>query len=166
MTKATCILGIDPGIYGAFALYDVVKNGVVTVQDMPLRKSGVKTRNELDLFTFASTIESLGHNIRFCVVEDVHSMPNDGPVGAFSFGKTVGATLGILAANYLPVHLAKPAVWKSIMGLNNEKQNSIALATKLFPKEAHRWARKMDDGRAEALLLAIFGARSFARTAG
>ena len=47
------------------------------------------------------------------------------------------------------------------MGLSGDKERSRARALAMFPAIAERFARKMDEGRAEACLLARYGADTF-----
>jgi hypothetical protein len=81
----------------------------------------------------------------------------------FKFGFTAGALAGVVAASYIPMHLVKPAVWKGLMGLSHDKKLSLAKATALYPSASHYWRRAKDDGRAEAVLLAHFGAERLKR---
>jgi hypothetical protein len=46
-----------------------------------------------------------------------------------------------------------------IPGGRENKDASRQKASMLFPKFAHLWARKKDDGRAEAVLLAHYGSK-------
>jgi hypothetical protein len=41
-------------------------------------------------------------------LEKVHTMPGEGPVGAFSFGRTYGLIRGICCANFLPINDVTP----------------------------------------------------------
>ena len=47
--------------------------------------------------------------------------------------------------------------WKRHYGLNSEKERARALALRLWPTSEH-FGRKKDHGRAEAALLARYGA--------
>jgi crossover junction endodeoxyribonuclease RuvC len=56
--------------------------------------------------------------------------------------------------------LVVPQVWKKAYGIPGGRENKDMArqkASMLFPKYAHLWARKKDDGRAEAVLLAHYG---------
>ena len=86
------------------------------------------------------------------VVEAVHSMPRDGVRQAFSFGTSYGAVLGLAQRFRAPWHFVSPRVWKRAMELDNDKDKSLALARELWPTAP--LARKKDNGRAEALLMA------------
>lgn len=106
-------------------------------------------------------LDSWASEIELAVIEDVHSSPRDGHVGAFSFGKTTGILIGTLATLLIPTFFTPPQVWKNCFGLSKNKDDSFRLATKKFPDSSHLWTRKKDDGRAEAVLLADFGRRFY-----
>ena len=60
----------------------------------------------------------------------------------------------------MPMRLVTPQTWKKVYGLKGGKENkdmSRQKASQLFPTYANLWARKKDDGRAEAVLLAHYG---------
>jgi len=55
------------------------------------------------------------------------------------------------------VETVRPQTWKSYFGLGANKQASLDLAKERFPHLAHEFKRvTRDDGKAEALLLALF----------
>lgn len=124
--------------------------------DVPT-KEGVKSRKQVDPVKLALLIGSYADEIELAMIEDVHSSPNDGHVGAFSFGKTTGILVGSIAAFMIPTFFTPPTVWKYCFGLSKNKEDSFRLASKKFPEASHFWTRKKDDGRAEAVLLAEFG---------
>lgn len=101
--------------------------------------------------------------IKLVLLEVPHSMPNDGHVGAFKFGKACGILDGILGTLDLTVVPANPGAWKSALGLSSNKQKSIIKAIATFgPHFAHYFSESKNHDRAEAALLAwhchkIFG---------
>lgn len=158
----TAIMGIDPGFSGAIAVIDPDSRRIIELYDMPLvakQKSAftkAENRKAVDLPALAKIIQSahLIHGIKVAVVEDVGAMPGQGTVSMFRFGFYSGAIHGVLAALGIRVVLQKPAVWKARFNLSRDKQLSIDLAKKLFPKDSHHFKLKGHDGRAEACLLA------------
>jgi crossover junction endodeoxyribonuclease RuvC len=56
------------------------------------------------------------------------------------------------------VTLVKPQKWKKHFSLDKDKDKSRALANRRFPDNHQDFARKKDDGRAEAALIALYGA--------
>lgn len=154
------ILGVDPGLGGALALYDWREPHRSKLIDMPV-ESG-----KLDAPRLASEVKWAMNDINWVpvigVIENVHSRPRQ--AGAFNFGLSTGIVHGVLAANGIPFVLVAPQVWKVKMGLQRSpdepasatKDRARALASKLFPNLADQFKRKKDDGRAEALLLAVY----------
>lgn len=159
MTIPDFILGVDPGLGGAFGLYCVGQPGASFVMDMPVKEG------KLASAITAQLVNSTTQNCRgwlVAAIENVHSRPRQ--AGAFNFGLSTGIVHGVLAANGIPFVLVAPQVWKVKMGLQRSpdepasatKDRARALASKLFPNLADQFKRKKDDGRAEALLLAVY----------
>lgn len=147
----TTIMGIDPGLTGALAIYDLKQNKILALHDIPtIRKSN--GRRECDYYQCAAIIDVWAPTLMYAVVEDVHSMPNQGVVSMFSFGKVSGALEGMLASSMVKYHKVKPAVWKAQLGLSHRKEESLELAKKIFGSSFGK-----NDGQAEAALLAHWG---------
>lgn len=149
------VLGVDPGLGGALAV--VYGVGSVHTEDMPI--FDIKGKRKLDIQRLNGMLSQLVtvFEPRLAVVEDVHSMPAQGVASSFTFGYVTGVVHALLAAHRIPVHLVSPASWKRIMGLSRDKDASRMKASRLMPAAAYLWARKKDDGRAEAALLAWYG---------
>ena len=154
------ILGIDPGLYGALAFVQLVAGTPrVEVFDMPIVSKQVNniSRSRIDKHALADLIANRIHTLRCVVIEDVHALPKDGPVQAFTFGYGLGLLHGICQVYDLSVVNVPPHVWKSKYGLNADKHKSRAVASRFFPHNASVWSRAKDDGRAEAALLGLLG---------
>jgi crossover junction endodeoxyribonuclease RuvC len=153
------ILGVDPGLYGAIALYWPGQD-VLYVHDVPTHSLTVngKVRHRLDKAGLAVIVRTAALAAKLAVIEDVHSMPAQGVASSFSFGAVTGAIQQCVVDNEIAFRLVAPAVWKRRFGLTADKDAARARASELMPKHAHWWARKKDDGRAEAALLAYYGA--------
>jgi crossover junction endodeoxyribonuclease RuvC len=78
---------------------------------------------------------------------------------SFSFGLSYGLVRGVLAAMQVPVSLVTPNEWKRSFRLGPDKNEARLIAARLFPANASYFTRVRDDGRAEAALLALFGAQ-------
>lgn len=149
-------LGVDPGLNGALA---VLRGAVVKTYDMPTHTIKGKKRPDIQqLHNILTGIVALDEP-RVAIVEDVHSMPKQGVTSSFTFGHVTGVMHSALAAAQIPMHLVSPASWKRAMRLSKDKDASRQRASQLFPTCADQWARKKDDGRAEAALLAWYGSR-------
>lgn len=161
------ILGVDPGLRGGFALLRADGKTLLKVWDANTVVHGKK--NHLDAVALAMQLE-MCPKIDFAVVEDVSAMTytdargelrGQGAAASFSFGRSAGVIDGVLAAMGIQIRKVKPAIWKSILGLSASKTEARKLAAKLFPQSAELFKRAKDDGRAEACLLAWFGADRF-----
>jgi hypothetical protein len=153
--------GIDPGVTGALALVDA-EGRFQAVHDMPttLATTG---RRQIDPGALAALLRE--HGPAFCLVERVGPRPREGAVGAFSFGLTFGAILGVLATLGLPHDLVQPVAWKRRAGIppKSPKGVSIAVAKRLLPDAGPHLTLVKHDGRAEALLLALQSRERWAR---
>ena len=151
-----CYLGLDPGLSGALAFYFTDHPSRVSCFDMPVVDAMV------DGATLASMIERLRPDV--AVVELVGSMPGQGLSSTFRFGRAFGIATGVLSALHVPYTLVSPGKWKKHFGLSSDKERSRALALRTFADTPEHFARKRDDGRAEAALLALYGAHVETRT--
>lgn len=156
------IIGCDPGINGAIAALD---NGrLAAVHDMPTLsiKVGGKNRNVVDENQLNVVIRGLlaecvvGGNDHHFVLEEVGAMPNEGAVGAFSFGRGYGAIRGVLAGLQVPRTHIRPDIWKRQLKLRKGKDASRQRAMELFPEWTKNFSLKKHDGRAEAALIAYW----------
>lgn len=151
-------VGIDPGSKGAVAVIN--ENGSVdTVQDLA---------NDTNLHAFILEmlwLDRLTNNDTFVTtVEDVCGRPGQSCKANTTFMKLAGyAEMMGCMLGYI-YNTVKPQVWKKHFGLitpssmtkTEKKHLSIAKAKELFPDFAeHLTASK--DGRAEALLIALYG---------
>jgi len=77
---------------------------------------------------------------------------------AFNFGCGYGQLLGVLGALGVRHESVTPSTWKRWFKLSRDKEESRAKAIQLFPQRAELFKRRKDDGRAEAALIALYGA--------
>ena len=139
------VVGVDPGITGALALYE---HGTLTeVVDMPVFDGTASATGIADVFTLWAP--------DFIAVEHVQPMPKNGSIASFSLGKNFGIILGVAGAMRHPVIKLRPNEWKKRMGLlRKPKSASSGLATELWPQHAERFKLVKHQGRAEAALIA------------
>lgn len=149
--------GIDPGLTGALAVLDF-ETFHLHLWDTPTVsvQVGDKTRKRCDVEGFVEAF--LRFPIDYAVIENVQSTPNDGHVGAFTFGKVTGITIGIAAGLDIPLAGVAPAKWKMQMQVPADKEAAVLRASQLFPNCTAAWSRKMDHGRAEAAVIALYAA--------
>lgn len=96
--------------------------------------------------------------IDYATIENVHSTPNDGHVGAFTFGKVTGIVIGALYGLSIPTSEVQPAKWKYSMQVPAAKDAAKMRASQLFPHCVDGWSRAGDHGRAEAAIIALYTA--------
>jgi crossover junction endodeoxyribonuclease RuvC len=145
-----CILGIDPGVSGALAFYLPRYPERVSAYDAPV------VDGKIDALGFTALLDTYKPDA--AVIELVGSRPGQGLSSTFNFGVAFGTACGVVAAAGVPVHFVTPQKWKKHFALDSDKEKSRALALRTWPACAASFARKKDDGRAEAALLARYGA--------
>jgi hypothetical protein len=150
--KGTCIMGVDPGVSGALAFYFIDHPERVAVEDMPI------VAGDVDAVTLSKRIASMAPDLVF--LERVNAMPGQGVSSTFKFGRSYGVALGVIGAAAIPLHLVTPAKWKGYLRLSSDKEQARALALRLFPSCGDHFKRKKDHGRAEAALIARYGAET------
>lgn len=141
------VLGVDPGKSGALAVCD--GDQLVTVIDMP--EVGGVVSPSLVALALADLLP-----IDRAAVEKVNAMPRQGVTSTFTFGTSYGVVLGVLAALQIPVRFVRPTEWKKAYRLSSDKELSRRRALDLFPEQAGLFARRKDEGRAEAALIALW----------
>ncbi|MDZ7906207.1 MAG: hypothetical protein U5N55_10840 [Cypionkella sp.] len=138
------LLGIDPGVRGAIALFDT-SSRAVSVIDMP------------------DTTIALNDAIRdlppvfLCILEKPYYPRTIGVQNVAKIATAYGKIIGALTWRGIPVLEVTPASWKAALNLSSSKAASREKASQLLPDSADQWARVKDDGRAEAALLAWYG---------
>ena len=148
----TCILGIDPGISGAIAFYFPETPSNVSVYDVPVAGNQVSGALLFDVVR--------QYMPDMAIIELVGAMPKQGVSSTFQFGRTFGATIGVIQAAGVQLHFATPAKWKRHFNLPSDKDRARELALRMFPQSIQHFARKKDHGRAEAALLALYAAQT------
>ncbi|WOB24761.1 MULTISPECIES: hypothetical protein [Xanthomonas] len=149
--------GIDPGLSGAVAT--LIDGEAGPVLDMPTVQVG--DWREVDAGALAAWMRQIrsehsGAYISACI-EKVGARPQDGGTSAFRFGESYGQARAVLQVLGIPYSRAIPAVWKRRFGLiGKDKDAARQLALVRFPSAASLLQRKKDNGRADALLLALW----------
>lgn len=163
------IIGIDPGVTGAFAALNT-ETMVVEFFDMPTFKvkSGKKNKSDFDVPAIAKWIRMQAAFVnKHVVIEKQQAMPpalHGRAQGSVSTGMVMygyGILIGVLGAVGIPFDRVAPRSWKAkiLKDLPDGKESSIICAKQMFPKAADQLSRKKDHNRAEALLIAAYGQR-------
>lgn len=160
----TLYIGIDPGLSGALGwLIDSGHEHAGTIDPATATvKVGTANRSDYLVPAMAASVAELcarwqGHEPR-AVLERIHSMPGQGVASMYKLGRGSGIWEGILSALTIPYETVDPARWKKAVGLavRAGKGESRVLAAMQFPQLAGDLVRAKDDGRAEALLIAMW----------
>lgn len=159
-------IGIDPGLCGAVAV--LRDDEYIGVWDTPTTvvRRGQKNHTVYLPAAMVGVLKQIADQFGAPTIiglEEVHAMPGQGVTSMFSMGKGVGLWEGIITALGMPMARITPQRWKKEMladGKGKDKQASIVRALELFPETAPQLARKRDEGRAEAILIAEYLRRS------
>lgn len=145
-------LGIDPGKKGALAIIDD-DNNVYKLEDL----------DDLYVYWIKSMIFDECNFYTGCV-EDVCGRPGQSCKANTTFMKVAGKAELMADCICEEVVLVKPQIWKKYFNLitsrdltkTEKKHLSIEKAKELFPSVADKLTASKD-GRAEALLIALYG---------
>jgi len=149
--------GIDPGLTGALGVLDFT-DFRLHLWDTPTVsvKVGDKIRKRCEPTAYATALSHFP--LDYATIENVQSLPSDGHVGAFTFGKVTGIAIGVAAGLDIPLASVAPAKWKMQMQVPADKKAAKFRASQLFPQCTAGWSREMDHGRAEAAIIALYSA--------
>lgn len=158
------ILGIDPGKTGAFAIF----NPLVSAQsglrwvlwDVPILEDEVDVRTLRDILRkYSPDLAVLERGSGMPSIEGKRSM---GAAGAYNYGDTNGSIRATIQCCDIPLRRIVPAQWKRFhLLLKSDKEASRQRALTLFPEMAASLNLKRHHGRAEAMLIASFGADKY-----
>lgn len=169
------IVGIDPGLTGAIAAYDTYEHRVVAMISMPslTLAKGKGKKHEISPQALLEMIENeitgIFPKIDQAFLERVSSSPQMGVTSSFQFGRGYGMLEGIIAALRWPVEYVTPQKWKRVLQVPADKDDARARASQLMPRDVGLWTPQRNvvnaaqcSGRAEAALICLYGARTFA----
>lgn len=154
------VIGCDPGMTGAIATL-TASGDLVDVVDMPVFaiskrvKGKDRTKRHVNVHELGRIFSGAGAGAR-AVIEHVGPMPTDSRMSAFQFGFGAGALHGAAGALKMQIETVTPQTWKKHFGLTADKDQARQLATRRWPAHAHLFKRKLDAGRAEAALIALY----------
>lgn len=158
------ILGIDPGINGAAAIYSTDAHAWMVIDLPTVGQDGQRRINAPALKDWLAK-----YAINRAFLELAQAMPSIpgadgvrrgmGSVSSFHYGRTAGAIDATVACCNIPITYVTPQSWKRFYGLKGaDKELSRAMAIQRFPTLARHLERKLDNNRAEAALIAYYGA--------
>lgn len=165
-------LGIDCGLDGFIMGIDANGNLQLAEPTPTLKKNKRGNKREYNMAAMrgilkAAEIASSGDLL--VVLEKQQAMPGQGVTSMFSTGRGFGLWEGMLVGMGLRYQIVHPRTWQKIMLRDvpgdNTKTRSILAAERLFPSVDLRKngrCRTPHDGKADALLMAEYGKRTYA----
>ena len=154
------ILGVDPGIRGGLAIVSINDGAapqLVDAIDIPI--AGVGAKERVDVLAIRTWITA--HQPQHALIERAQAMPKQGASSGFKYGRAAGAIEAVLTCCEIPMSIVEPTAWKKFHQLRGgDKEGGRQRALQLFPSAHALLARKKDHGRAEASLIALYGAKS------
>lgn len=150
------IAAVDPGVTGALALHD--GQTIVAIEDMPVVDGAV------DVYALTGILAEWGRVDRV-VIEVQQAMPRQGVSSTFRTGANYGRILGVCAALMRPVTHVRATEWTKALRVGPDKAVHRHRAMDEWPHLADRFARRKDDGRADACLIAHWAAIHHLRSA-
>lgn len=142
------IIGIDPGVTGAFAVHE--RGALTAIVDLPSHDGRIDGAYLYDL---------LDHSEDTIVyLENTQAMPKNGSIASYSLGLNTGIIIGVVQSLSHPLVRVRPAEWKRKMAVTKLDKNGIrGIARELYPSWADSFKRVMDHNRAEAVLISRYG---------
>jgi crossover junction endodeoxyribonuclease RuvC len=151
------IIGIDVGLNGAIAMMrGETLTGIVDMPTVSLTRNG-KAKRQISIPELIAILDEFKPEEAYC--ERVFAMSGQGVTSVFSFGRSLGAIEGVLAARLIKTTLVTPQTWQKAMGVSGGKDGARARAMELFPWNVDYFKLKKHDGRADAALIACWGLR-------
>ena len=148
------IAAFDPGNTGALGMLDTESEAVAAF-DLPLITIG--NRELIDPYALSATLRE--HRPDEIWIELVGARPGQGLSSTGKFLYSAGVLWGVAGALNIPVTFCTPQAWKKEAGLiGMDKEAGRQLALRLYPHAAPFLTRKKDHGRADAILIARYGA--------
>lgn len=163
----TLVAGVDLGLSGAIAGVEAEERRLLFVWDMPTYevKVGKKLRGRIDLHKLLECMQTLAD--LGCALAAVEQPGyRKGNMGAGTVGYGFGLVHMALFATQPPIRteIIASGAWKAALRVPAAKEGAVQRATAIFPNEARKFYGSrggIQDGRAEAAMLALFGAQRF-----
>jgi crossover junction endodeoxyribonuclease RuvC len=154
-------VGIDPGLTGACALIglDEVYLEVFDIPTMLIGSGNRTVKRQVNCRMLVDRLHDLTEMQEVtCYIERVGSMPGQGCATTFSLGDSFGCLRAVASCLWENNREVTPNVWKRYFNIGSDKKLSLQCARSLFPAAKDKLTRAKDHNRAEALLIAYYGA--------
>ena len=158
------LIAIDPGLYATAVFYSPGSSFQSGLRwqflDVPIVEGNGGKRP--DVKVLRDWI--MRHTPERAFVELVGGMPSDGRGSLSIFMRATGHIEATVDCCDVPMTRVTPQRWKKYHQIptGSDKEASRKLALELIPEIAGWLTRKMDHGRAEAALIALYGAHCLA----
>lgn len=157
----THLVGIDPGMQGAIAIYNTHEQVIHKLINNPVDEEKREYKQE----ELVSILKEFNPENTFCILEKQHCMPGEGLPRTFKTGFGFGLFVGLLRGLRIPHQITYAKEWQRRVLLNYPKtmpvkERSIMNAKRFFNLEhLYRTPRsRIDhDGLADALNMVIYG---------
>lgn len=178
MAKKRLYIGIDAGLKGAIAFLNE-KGECEKVFDMPLERDG-KNTDVRELYAILNRADT-DFDVVCCIEECRYTPKMDGAdktvsvMTAFKFGRSYQSVYAVCEIINFKRTYVRPELWKGEYFLfNHSKEGSVERAVQIFPEFSDLLKYKarntgntiFKDGRAEALLIALYGKNKFEKLKG
>ena len=154
------VLGVDPGIHGGLAIVSINDGAApLLLEAIDIPVAGVGAKERVDVLAIRSWVEI--HQPQHAYIERAQAMPKQGASSGFKYGRAAGALEAVITCCGIPLTIVEPAQWKKFHHLRGgDKEGARQRALQLFPAAHALLARRKDHGRADACLVALYGAQS------
>lgn len=153
-------IGVDPGVTGAIVV--LADGEPVQFLDMPCNDRPGGYGQDVNPFRLTAMLREVrqrhpGADV-FAVLEHVAMRPGNSRGSDQRSGENIGVVKGVLGALDIHWSQVQPQRWKKWFSLiGTDKDIARQYAINRFPKLAMALSRKKDIGRADALLIALWG---------
>lgn len=145
------IIGIDPGLSGAWAL---INNDGTYIGSQCFERRG----DTIDCTELYGDITDYPESVRV-VVEKVHAMPKNGSISAFKLGTTYGQIVQLTRSVGAPLTLILPSEWKRLVlsgyAWKKNKMAALDFVMDRYPKFPRGTNKAKALARAEAVCIAL-----------
>ncbi len=163
-------LGVDPGLFGALAVYDPQTCVIVKAHNIPILsiKRNRKNKNTVDIPRLVNIVGDLSR--QFAMLRAFHElvgpMSKQGVSSTWSFSRAATASETAIIAAQIPYTLVSPQKWKKALACPADKDGALLRAGQLIPGSIAEWSpvrgfrtKEECKGIAEAALIALYGSR-------
>jgi crossover junction endodeoxyribonuclease RuvC len=153
------VFGCDPGVHGGLAVIEINDGAapqLVDAIDIPV--AGVGAKERVNVLAIRAWI--LAHRPQHAFIKRAQALPKQGASSGFKYGRATGALEAVLACCEIPLTIIEPSAWKRAHSLHRgDKEGARQRALMLFPNKHELFNLKRHHGRAEAALVALYGAK-------